>query len=78
MDSNLNHHRTQIHSAELSHRAELHRLAARARASERGARPARSSRLHLAGLTTAIRTTGTRLRTVAIGTLALVSKTHRT
>ncbi|HEY3192194.1 MAG TPA: hypothetical protein VGJ61_05360 [Solirubrobacterales bacterium] len=76
MDPNLNHRHVQIHSAELLARAELHRLAGRARASERRARRASTSRLRL-GLTDAIRATFARLSTVDRGAPALGSKTRR-
>jgi hypothetical protein len=45
MDSSFNYRHAQIHRADLSQRAELHRLAAQARRTRRDQRPAGSSLL---------------------------------
>jgi hypothetical protein len=61
MDSNLNYRHAQTHSAELYRRAELHRLAASASATERGARPTRPSRRYLGSAAGALRTSVARV-----------------
>jgi hypothetical protein len=64
MNSDLTNLQGHIRSAELRRRAELHRLAVTARASERGARPPRPSRRHLGSLgspTNVVRTTVARI-----------------
>jgi hypothetical protein len=61
MDSNLNYRHAQTHAADLHRRAELHRLAATVRASERGARPTRPSRRPLGSLAGAFRKTVARV-----------------
>ena len=45
MDSSFNYRHAQVHGAELNRRAELHRLAAQARKTQREAQPARPSLL---------------------------------
>jgi hypothetical protein len=71
MDSNLNYRHAQTHAADLHRRAELHRLAATARASERGARPTRPSRRPLGSLTGSL--TGAFRKTVARVSAAFAS-----
>jgi hypothetical protein len=45
MDPSMNYRHSQVHTAELHRRAELHRLAAKARATDRDAIPTRPSLL---------------------------------
>ena len=74
MDSRLNHRHAQIRSAELHRRAELHRLAAKARAMEGGTRETGRSRLHLGGLAQAISSTFARVGSATRGIPKLGSK----
>ena len=77
MDSNLNTRHAEIHSAELHRRADLHRVAATARAVKRDARPTRQSQLHLGGLTEAVRATAAGLSTAVRGIPVVGSKARR-
>lgn len=77
MDPRLNHRHAQIHSTELHRRAELHRLAAKARANERGTRQNRKSRLHLGDLAQAIRASFARVGSAARGIPKLGSNGDR-
>jgi hypothetical protein len=77
MDSRLNHRHAQVRSAELHRRAELHRLAAKARATEGGRSQTSRSRLRLDGLAQAIRSTFTRMGSAARGNPKLGSKADR-
>ena len=55
MNSDMTNMQAQVRSAELHRRAELHRLAAGARASKPEARPMTRSRLHPGSLPAAVR-----------------------
>jgi hypothetical protein len=78
MDPRLNHRHAQIHSAELHRGAELHRLAAKARATERGTRQNSRSRLHLGGVAQAIFTSLAHVGSAARGIPKLGSRADRT
>ena len=75
MDGRLNRQRAEVHSAELSRQAELHRRVVRTRASERSAKP--SSPSLLGSLAGAIGSTTARVRTLARAIPKLGSKAHR-
>jgi hypothetical protein len=75
MDPSMNQRHAQIHSGDLHRRAELHRLAAKARAAERGSESPGRSGLHLCSLANGIRATVARVRTMAAGDPALGTKT---
>jgi hypothetical protein len=77
MDPRLFQRHTQIHTAELHQRAERSRLAAGARATERGPRQTSRSRLHLGGLAQPIRTTFAHVGSAARGIPKLGSKIRR-
>jgi len=77
MDPRMYQRHTQIHSAELHRRAELNRLAATARATERGTGQTSKSGLHLGGLAQAIRTSFAHVGSAARAIPKLGSKANR-
>lgn len=68
MDSSLNYRHAQVHGAELSRRAELHRLAAQARAAKQDRTPERPALLAPPALTERVYALMARLRHQAAAT----------
>jgi hypothetical protein len=62
MDSSFNYRHAQVHGAELSRRADLHRLAAQARAVKEDRKPARPSLLAPPSFMETVHATLARLR----------------